>query len=86
MNVLTVGKPGLIEYFCMRAEHNAAQNGDISDHLTIHERAWAYCSKDVRLDGHVWEPTGGVAATDIERFARGRDARHARDLRDAAAG
>jgi hypothetical protein len=81
-----VGKPGLIEFFCMRAEHNAAQNGTMSDHLTIVERAWAYCAKDVRLEGHVWEPTGGVAATEIERFARGREARHQRDARDAATG
>ena len=81
-----MGNPGLIEFFCMRAEHNAAQTATRSDHLTIHERAWAYCPKDVKLGGHVWEPTGGVAATDIERFARAREAQQQRSLRDAAAG
>jgi hypothetical protein len=86
MRICTVGNAGLVEYFCMRADHNAAPHGSASDHLTVVERAWAYCPKDAKLDGHVWEPTGGVAATDIERFARSREVQHQRDMRDAAAG
>ena len=76
----------MIEFFCMRPDHDVAANGTESDHLTIVDRAWAYCSRDVKLAGHVWEPTGGVAATDIERFARTREARHSRDMRGVAAG
>jgi hypothetical protein len=60
----------------MTAEHRDAPNGGtVSDHLTINEREWAYCAKDSRLAGHIWEPTGGVTISEVERFARTRDAR-----------
>ena len=60
----------------MTAEHRDAPNGGtISDHLTINEREWAYCAKDSRLPGHMWERTGGVTISEVERFARTRDAR-----------
>jgi hypothetical protein len=55
----------------MRPEHSiGAGNG--SDHLTIHERSWAYCPRDVRLSEHAWEQTGGIGVHDVERFARER--------------
>ena len=60
----------------MTVEHRDASNGGTaSDHLTINQREWAYCAKDSRLPGHVWEPTGGIPVSEVERFARTRDAR-----------
>jgi hypothetical protein len=79
---LIVGKEALIAFFCMKPDHRAAQNGTISDHLTVTEGVWAYCAKDARLADHVWEPTGGIAMNEVERFARSRDARDMRDPGD----
>ena len=78
---MAVGKEALIAFFCMKLEHRAAQNATISDHLTIADGLWAYCARDARLDDHVWEPTGGISLSDVERFARSRDARDARESR-----
>jgi hypothetical protein len=64
-----VGEAALVKFFCMRPAHHDA-SGSASDHLTIHERSWAYCPRDARLGDHLWEQTGGIAAQDIERFAR----------------
>jgi hypothetical protein len=73
-----VGKEALIAWFCMKAEHRAAHNGSVSDHLTIADGLWAYCTRDARLADHVWEPTGGISVNEVERFARSRDAREVR--------
>jgi hypothetical protein len=77
-----VGKEALIAFFCMRPDHRAAQSGTTSDHLTVTEGLWAYCAKDARLADHVWEPTGGISMSDVERFARSRDARGAHEVGD----
>ena len=77
-NPLPVGKEALIEFFCMKTEHRAAQNGTISDHLTVADGQWAYCARDARLEDHVWESTGGISLSEVERFARSRDGRDAR--------
>ena len=60
----------------MTQEHrDSPTGGTASDHLTINDREWAYCAKDSRLPGHVWEPTGGVTISEAERFAKTRDVR-----------
>jgi hypothetical protein len=74
-----VGKEALIAFFCMKAEHRAAHNGSISDHLTVTDGLWAYCARDARLVDHEWEPTGGISVHEVERFARSRDTRGARE-------
>ena len=81
VNLLGVGKAALIAFFCMNPEHRSAQNGSKSDHLTVADGAWAYCAGDARRTDHVWEPTGGISVSDVERFARSRDARDARQSR-----
>ena len=58
----------LIGYVCTTASH-FEENGSI-DHLTIHEREWAYCHGDVRTSGHEWRPTGGTTLTEIKMIAR----------------
>ena len=70
-----MGDKPLIEFFCVRDDHRTNGEVKVSDHLTIIERAWAYCAKDARLDEHAWEPTGGIAVQEIARFARTRDQR-----------
>jgi hypothetical protein len=76
-----VGKEALIAFFCIKPEHRAAQNGSISDHLTVTDGVWAYCARDARLADHAWEPTGGISVSEVERFARSRDTREAREPR-----
>ena len=80
-SVVVVGKEALIGFFCMKPEHRAAQNGSIADHLTVTDGVWAYCARDARLADHVWEPTGGISVSGVERFARSRDAREAPEPR-----
>jgi len=75
-----VGKEALIKFFCMKPEHRAAQNGSMSDHLTVTDGVWAYCARDARLADHLWEPTGGISVSEVERFARARDTRDASEL------
>jgi hypothetical protein len=60
----------------MHPEHRdlTTSNGRPSDHLTVYEREWAYCAKDAKLAGHQWELTGGITVSEVERFARQRDA------------
>lgn len=68
---LGVGTVGArIGFVCTEPAH-LDQNGTPSDHLTIHDRAWAYCPRDARAGGHEWKPTGGVPLTDIEMVVRG---------------
>lgn len=54
----------LIAYVCMAQGHpyNGHKDGD---HLTIHQRAWAFCGADVKEPGHEWRPTGGVDLTSL---------------------
>jgi hypothetical protein len=62
----------VIGYVCTTPAH---RNGAVtSDHLTIHERAWAYCPHDSRADGHTWEATGGIEFTELQlRIRRASD-------------
>ena len=77
-----MGKEAPILFFCVKPEHRvAAQNGSTSDHLTVTDGSWAFCARDARLVDHVWEPTGGISVSEVERFARYRDTREAREAR-----
>ncbi len=59
-----------VGYVCMAAAH-LNKNGELVDHLTIHQTDWAYCPSNVRTDGHDWKPTGGVSMGDLEILVRG---------------
>ena len=43
----------LIRYRCAKPEHQRPTN-NVSDTMTIHERSWAYCPYDVRVEDHLW--------------------------------
>ena len=59
-----------IGFLCMRPEH-LDKNGAAVDHITVHEREWAYCPANVRTDGHDWKATGGVTMGELEIVVRG---------------
>jgi len=63
-----------IGFLCMTAAH-LGKNGVLVDHLTVHEKEWAYCPSDVRNSEHDWKPTGGVTVTELEIVVRGMRAR-----------
>jgi hypothetical protein len=59
-----------VAFICMASAH-LQKNGALVDHLTIHEKTWAYCPMNVRIDGHDWKATGGVSMGDLEVLVRG---------------
>lgn len=44
----------LIRYRCANPAHQRRARKTLSDTMTIHESAWAYCPYDVREGGHAW--------------------------------
>jgi hypothetical protein len=66
-----VGKTGARIGFICTAPGHLDKNGALVDHLTIHERDWAYCPSNVRTDGHDWKPIGGISMGDLEILVRG---------------
>ncbi len=69
-----------IALVCVTPAHQR-KNGALVDHLTVHEREWAYCPSDVRKGEHDWEATGGVALAELEIVVRGMRERVAGDAR-----
>jgi hypothetical protein len=66
-----VGTTGArIGFICIAPAH-LDRNGALVDHLTIHEKDWAYCPLNVRTDGHDWKATGGASLGDLEVLVRG---------------
>ena len=59
-----------VGFICVAPAH-LDKNGGSVDHLTIHETDWAYCSSNVRTEGHEWKATGGVSLGDVESLVRG---------------
>jgi hypothetical protein len=59
----------LIGFMCTSAAH-LGKNGTQVDHISVHERAWAYCPSDVRGDGHEWKETGGIPLVEVESRVR----------------
>jgi hypothetical protein len=66
-----VGTAGARVVFICRAPAHLDKNGALVDHLTIHEKAWAYCPSNARIEGHEWKPTGGVTMGELEIVVRG---------------
>lgn len=59
------GSPGTLVHFrCTAAAHQRSA-GKPSDTLTLVDGLWAYCPLDVRVAGHLWEPTGGVTLASL---------------------
>ena len=60
----------MVQFVCTHPEHRAvaSSNGKASDHLTVHQREWAYCARDARLEEHVWRDTGGIPVSEAERL------------------
>ena len=69
-----------IAFVCVTPAH-LGKNGALVDHLTVHEREWAYCPSDVRTGEHDWKATGGVALAELEIVVRGMRERVAGDVR-----
>lgn len=59
-----------VGFVCVTPAH-LDKNGALVDHLTIHEKDWAYCPSNVRTDGHDWKTTGGVSVGELEIMVRG---------------
>ena len=57
-----------IGFICTTSAHFEL-NGAV-DHLTIHEREWAYCHGNVRDGGNEWKPTGGATLYELQSLAR----------------
>jgi hypothetical protein len=60
-----------IGYVCWARAH-LDRNGALVDHLTIHDKEWAYCPMDVRKGGHDWKATGGVSLSELEMVVRAK--------------
>jgi hypothetical protein len=69
-----------IGYACWATAH-LDRNGAFVDHLTIHEKEWAYCPMDVRKTGHEWKPTGGVILSELEMVVRAKRERVSSEAR-----
>jgi hypothetical protein len=69
-----------VAFVCMASAHQR-KNGALVDHLTVHEREWAYCPSDVRMGGHEWKSTGGVTLGEVQILVRGRRERGSADAR-----
>jgi hypothetical protein len=66
-----VGTAGArVGFICIAVPH-LQKNGALVDHLTIHDKDWAYCPSNVRTDGHEWKATGGVTLGELEIVVRG---------------
>jgi ribosomal protein L44E len=59
-----------VAFICVAPEH-LDQSAKPSDHLTIHEKEWAYCPRDARAAAHEWKQTGGAALVELELIVRG---------------
>lgn len=70
-----------VGFICMTGAHLAKKDGALVDHLTVHEKEWAYCPLNVRIDGHEWRSTGGVTMSELEIVVRGMRERVASDAR-----
>jgi len=68
-----MSESGLVKFICANPKHSEVAPGR-TDHLTINEGVWAFCPGDSALDGHVWEPTGGLSIEHVVRPARAREA------------
>ncbi|HEV8536116.1 MAG TPA: hypothetical protein VGR87_10430 [Candidatus Limnocylindria bacterium] len=55
---------------CVKPAH-LDKSGALADHITIHEKDWAYCALDARARDHDWSATGGVSLGEIELLVRG---------------
>lgn len=44
----------LIRYRCANPDHQHQATTSLADTMTIHEQAWAYCPRNVRVPGHAW--------------------------------
>jgi hypothetical protein len=69
-----------VAFICTTSAH-LTKNGALVDHLTIHEKKWAYCPSDVRKGEHEWKPTGGVTLGELEIVVLGMRERVAGDAR-----
>jgi len=58
----------LIKYRCMRAAHQRAPEGRISDSLTVHQGEWAYCPFDSHAKDHDWRATSGIPIEELRRL------------------
>jgi len=58
----------LIKYRCMRAAHQRAPEGRISDSLTVYQSEWAYCPFDSRAKDHDWRGTTGIPIEELRRL------------------
>jgi hypothetical protein len=67
----SVGIAGARVAFLCRTPQHLDKNGVLVDHLTVHEKQWAYCPSNVRIDGHDWKETGGVTMGELEVVIRG---------------
>src|SRR2546423_11365063 len=65
-----MGTAARIGFICVTAAH-LDKNGAAVDHLTVHEKEWAYCPSNARADGHDWKATGGGTLGELEIGVRG---------------
>ena len=75
--IVVMGTAGARIGFICRAPAHLDKNGAIVDHITVHEREWAYCPANARTDGHEWKATGGVTLGELEIVVRGMRERSA---------
>jgi hypothetical protein len=73
-----MGTAGARVGFLCRAPAHLDKNGALVDHLTVHDRLWAYCPSNARAEGHDWKPTGGVPMAELEIVVRGMRERRSR--------
>ena len=77
--IVVMGTAGARIGFICRAPAHLDKNGALVDHLTVHEKEWAYCPANARTDGHDWKASGGVTMGELEIVVRGMRERSAAD-------
>src|SRR2546428_9447761 len=58
----------LIAFECRATDH-ASGDGN-ADQLTVYDGKWAYCPRDVRASGHVWQAIASASIDELRQRIR----------------
>src|SRR5437899_11276505 len=58
----------LIAFECRATDHALADGN--ADQLTVYDGKWAYCPRDVRASGHVWQAIASASIDELRQRIR----------------
>ena len=68
MRVGSAFSSGLIAFECRATEHALAEAN--ADQLTVYDGKWAYCPRNVRAAGHVWQAIASASIDELRQRIR----------------